>query len=430
MLGSIGKEKIEGIAPQPLKELRERYETLPDKRYAPFVEHKLADIVMITLLAVMADADEGEKIGEFARVKEGWLRGFLELKQGIPSHDTIQRVMAQIDGTVLYSLTINFLRVKIESLSFIAWKLRLKVEGGKDEGAKAPHIVAFDGKESRGSKRAKTDRDAVPGMQTVSAYSTEYGLCLGEAVIEEKTNEIPTIQAMLDAISVEGCIATWDALNTQKETVKKVIQKKGDYVGALKGNQHAFYEDVKSYFEDSQTEKELRAKPECYLKTVDKEQSGIATREYYLTDDIWWLEPRKQWAGLKAIGYVRRTLVKNSGETSVEPRCFISSVTDITNFSQAVRLHWGVENKIHCPLDYTFLDDQHTTMEKHGAQNLQTMKRTALAILGLVQTFYSGISIRKIRYILSLDFDKQIEQVFRLLNVDALHALLLPKPSD
>jgi predicted transposase YbfD/YdcC len=430
MLGSIKKEKIEGIPPQPLKELRELYETLPDKRYAPFVEHKLADIVMITLLAVMADADEWEKIGEFARIKEGWLRGFLELKQGIPSHDTIQRVMSQINGSALYSLTINFLIIKIESLSKTAWTLRLNAEGGKDEGVEEPHIVAFDGKESRGSKRAKTDRDAVSGMQTVSAYSTEYGLCLGEAVIEEKTNEIPTIQAMLEDINVEGCIATWDALNTQKETVKKVINGNGDYVGTLKGNQHAFYKDVKSYFEDSQTERELLAKKGCYLKTTEKEQSGITTREYYLSEDIWWLEGREEWKGLKAIGYVRRKLEKNSGETRVESRCFISSVTDINNFSKAVRLHWGVENKIHCPLDYTFLDDQNTTLEKHGAQNLQTMKRTALAILGLVQTFYRGISIRKIRYMLSLDFDRQIERVFSLLNADALRSLLLPKPSD
>jgi hypothetical protein len=226
---------IENIGIEPLKELREQFETLEDARYQPFVEHRLSDIVMITLIAVMSEADEWVEIGMFAKAKEAWLRTFLPLPNGIPSHDTIQRVKSRIDGAVLYSLSIQFLIVRMESLAETAWMVRLRVEGGADEGEGGPRVVAFDGKTSRGSKRNKTDRDAVKAIHTVSAYSTDYGLSLAEAVVNEKTNEIPTVRDMLDAANVEGCVVTWDALNTQKETVKKVIEKRGDYVGALKG---------------------------------------------------------------------------------------------------------------------------------------------------------------------------------------------------
>jgi predicted transposase YbfD/YdcC len=429
MLRVVSRADIENISIEPMVEMRGQFALIPDKRFQPYVEYQLADIVMITLLAVMSGANEWVEIGIFARAKEGWLRSFLSLPDKVPSHDTIQRVVSVIDSRYLYSLTLNFLIVRIEILSDTAWALRLKADGGKDEGEEGPRIVAFDGKESIGSKRKKTDRDAVKAMQTVSAYSTDYGLCLSEAVIEEKTNEIPTVQTLLEVTAVKGCIVTWDALNTQKDTVAKVIKKGGDYVGALKGNQESLYLDVKEYFEDAELCLRLEKKEGCYLKTSEKEQSGIAAREYYLTEDIKWLAGRKAWAGLKAIGCVRRTLEKFSKETKVETRYFISSVTDIKDFAKAVRGHWGIENKIHCPLDYTFRDDQNTTMAKNGAQNLQTMKRVALAILGMAQTFFK-MSIKNIRHNLGWDFEKQIEEVFKLLNAEALEALLLPKPGN
>jgi predicted transposase YbfD/YdcC len=219
--------------------------------------------------------------------------------------------------------------------------------------------------------------------------------------VEGKTNEIPAVRDLLDITEVKGCVVTWDALNTQKETVAQVVRKGGDYVGALKGNQLGFYEDVTFYF-DERTLKELKNDVKRYTRTVDKEQSGVAVREYYLTDDISWLSGKKDWAGLAGIGCARRTLEKLNGEVTVDTRYFITSITDVNIFAKSVRGHWGVENKIHWQLDFTFKDDQNTTTEKHGARNLQTMKRVALAILSLVQSFYDNRSLKRIRYILSL----------------------------
>ncbi|MDR0908483.1 MAG: ISAs1 family transposase, partial [Spirochaetaceae bacterium] len=139
-------------------------------------------------------------------------------------------------------------------------------------------------------------------------------------------------------------------------------------------------------------------------------------------------ERRKQWAGLKRIGCAKRTLTKKTGEVKIETRYFITSVTLADDFVKSVRGHWGIENNIHWALDYTFHDDHNTTMAKHGAQNLQTMKRVSLAILGMVQTFFGGISIKNIRYSLALDFNSGIETIFKLLNADSLHQLLLPRP--
>jgi predicted transposase YbfD/YdcC len=426
LMAEHGATCIEQIDIESLRDLREVFESLEDKRFEPYVEHLLSDIVMITLIGVLANADEWSEIAAFARAKAEWLKSFLTLPNGIPSHDTIQRVMSMIDGSMLYSLSIQFLVERIDGLAETG--RMLKGGRGAETGGGLPEIVAIDGKTSRGSKRKKADRDAAAAMHTVSAFSTERGLGLSEVVVEEKSNEIPAVKDLLDITNIRGCIVTWDAMNTQKETVRAVIAKKGDYVGALKGNQQSFYEDVALYF-DKRTLGALEGSAQTYLKTVDKEQSGIGIREYYLTQDIQWLFHQDEWAGLKSIGCVRRTLEKFNGERIVEVRYFIASITDIEYFAKAVRGHWQVENKLHWHLDYTFGDDRNTTMRKHGAQNLQTMKRVALAILSLVQTAFDDRSLKGIRFILALSFERHIETIFKLLNAQAIRNLLLPHSS-
>ena len=165
MMGEAGFIIIEQVGIDPLRELREELEGIEDKRFEPYVEHLLVDIVMITLLAVMARANEWSEIAEFARIKAGWLRRFLALPHGIPSHDTIQRVMSMIDGSILYGLCIQFLIRRLDILAATARERRMVEDAGAPE---APKVIAIDGKTSRGSKRNKTDRDAVRAMHTVS----------------------------------------------------------------------------------------------------------------------------------------------------------------------------------------------------------------------------------------------------------------------
>ncbi|MDR0761313.1 MAG: ISAs1 family transposase, partial [Treponema sp.] len=178
---------------------------------------------MITLIGVLANADEWTQIAAFTAAKAEWLKSFLPLPNGIPSHGTIQRVMSMIDGSVLYSLSIQFLVERIDRLAGTG--RRLKDARGEDTGGGLPEIVAVDGKTSRGSNQNKADRDAATAMHRVSAFSTERGLGLSEVVVAEKSNEIPAVRDLLDITNIRGCIVTWDALNTQKETVRTVIAK-------------------------------------------------------------------------------------------------------------------------------------------------------------------------------------------------------------
>lgn len=399
-----------------VQELRERLGIITDTRHESYIKHKLLDIIMITLLAVLANANEWLEIEHFGKTKEIWLKGFLELPNGIPSDDTFRIVISSLNSNYIYNIIIEFLMIKMDEI--------IKTINGYSENTEK-EILSIDGKTSCGSKRNKTDKKAVKALHTLNVYSSEYGFCTGQVFVEEKRNEIPAMIDLLKIIDIKGSILTWDALNTQKDTVAEVIKKKGDYVGALKGNQHNFYQDVKDYFTEDVINV-LKNIPSKYGKTKDKEHSGIVTREYFLTDDIEWLYNREKWAGLKAIGLEKKTLEKKDGETIQEERLFIASFMDIVDFSRAVREHWGVENGLHWHLDFTFKDDKNTTMAKTGAKNLQIFKKVALALLKLVQTLYN-CSLKLIRYKLSLNFDKEIEKIFKMLNTQDLKKMILAK---
>ena len=190
-------------------------------------------------------------------------------------------------------------------------------------------------------------------------------------------------------------------------------------LSSAKGN---LFNDVKDYFDDEQL-KVLEKNSESYLLTREKQHSAIVTREYFLTSDIKWISSKKEWKGLKAIGFEKKTIEKMNGTSTNENRYFICSIDDISIFSRAVRQHWGVENCLHWHLDFTFKDDKNTTMNKNGAKNLQIIKKIVLSILRIVQTFYK-VSLKMIRYRLSLDFDNEIKTIFKLLNYHELETAL------
>lgn len=392
-----------------LKELREKLGIITDKRHESYIKHNLLDIIMITLLAVLANANEWIEIEAFAKSKESWLKNFLELPNGTPSDDTIRIVISNLDSNYVYNLVLNFLINKMDGILQTF---------NKDCENSSKEILSVDGKTSCGSKREETYKQGQKALHTLNIYSSEYGFCMGQVFVDEKSNEIPAMINLLKIINIKGAILTWDALNTQKDTVAEVIRKKGDYVGALKGNQHNFYKDVKDYF-DEEIIKDLRKEPKKYKRTVEKQQSAIITREYFLTDDVNWLYNREKWSGLKAIGMEKKLIKKKNGKVLEEERFFIVSFMDIENFARAVREHWGVENGLHWHLDFTFKDDKNTTMAKTGAKNLQIIKKIALALLKLVQTLYN-CSLKLIRYNLSLSFEKEIEKIFKMLNTQDL----------
>ena len=180
---------------------------------------------------------------------------------------------------------------------------------------------------------------------------------------------------MLGKMDLKGKIVTWDALNTQKETVEAVIRGKGDYVAALKGNHPLFYKEVQEYFSE-ETLEGLEKTPGHYKKTVEKEHGCVVTRKYYQTDETRWYEDKKKWKEPATFGMVKKKLEKPDGKTVEERRYYISSLpVDAGLFSKAAGGHWGVENQLHWHLDFTFRDDYNTTAEKTCAKNMQMLKK-------------------------------------------------------
>lgn len=376
-----------------------------DTRYNPNVKHKMEDIILITLFAVLAKCNEWTEIESFAKKKEEWLRKYLELPNGIPSHDTIQRVISILEPQSLYTDTINYL---IEKIYLITSKTKEK------------DILSMDGKTSNGSKRSTGINEKEKVVNTMSVYSNNYGMSLIQDYIEEKSNEIPMGPKLLEKLNLKDCVVTADVLNTQVDTIKAILKGKADYVLPVKENQKLTYEEIKEYFGDKEFLEKV--KKENYKQIKEKAHNGIVTREYYLTNDIKWMNKKEKWTGLKSIGLARNIIERND-KTVIEDRYYIVSFEgNIELFSKSVRSEWGVENNLHAPLDIVFKEDANKTLEKNGAKNLGIIRRIALAILKFVQTYYKK-SLNLIRTDLSFDFENEIENIFKLLDVESLKQL-------
>lgn len=368
-------------------ELIEWMECIEDKRQAKKVLHKLQDIIVIVLFATLANVDGWEEMEYFAQYQEEYLKKYIELKNGIPSHDTIQRVFGMISPEILQQL-------------YRKWQELLN----RDEGEKLKKIVCIDGKTMCGNKRKESRPSHV-----VSAWCREDGFCLGQRAVEEKSNEITAIPELLDKIQVKGQVVTIDAMGTQTAIAEKIRKKRADYVLALKGNQGNLHEDVKLYLQDSEVKQALRTSGQ-YKRTVEKARSQIEIREYYQTENISWLTCKREWKGLKSVGMEEKT-IRKGGLEKKEYRFFISSLQeDIELFSRAVRGHWSVES-MHWHLDVTFREDANQTLDRQAAQNLNIIRKWCLSILKVIELFRPNLSMKKKRFIISMNPPEFLDQL-------------------
>ena len=362
-----------------------------DSRQQSKVRHRLKDIIVIVLFAMLANADDWVEIGIFASYHEEYLRKYIDLENGAPSHDTIQRAMALVSPGIMQQIIAK-------------WQEILNSE----EGGKLRKIIAIDGKTMRGN----TQKGSKPS-HIVSAWCDEDGFCLGQVAVEEKSNEITAIPELLDKINVKGQVVTIDAMGTQTEIAAKIRQKRADYVLALKGNQSSLHDDVKVYFEDKKFCEEAK-KLGNYKRTSEKAHGQLEVREYYQTEDVKWLLQRSKWRGLKSIGMERKTITRQDGTVSAENRYFISSLPcDIALFSQAIRKHWSVE-VMHWHLDVTFREDANQTIDKFSAQNMNIIRKFCLSILKIVEIFKPKLSMKKKRFVIAQDAEKFLDVVINI----------------
>ena len=352
--------------------IEEHFKIIEDKRRNTKNKlHNLIDIIIITVCAVISGANDWIAVEIFAKEKESWLKTFLELPNGIPSHDTFTRVF-------------RFIEPEQFRKCFISW-MESVVELKKGE------IIAIDGKTLRRSHDKSCGKEAI---HIISAFATENDVVCGQIKTKEKSNEITAIPKLLELLVIEGCIVTIDAMGCQKEIAEKIIDSKADYVLALKGNQKNFYEDVKLFLDDMLSEKSLDISYN-HFKTIDKDHGRIEKRNYYVTDNIDWLNAKSEWKNLKSIGVAISEVIIGDNKT-LEKRYYISSLeSDAKKFGNAVRKHWNVES-FHWILDVNFREDYSRARKDYEAENMAVARHMAINLLKRDKT--SNLSIDKKRY--------------------------------
>jgi predicted transposase YbfD/YdcC len=368
-----------------LERLIEELEEIEDLREPWKVKHNIGDTIAITLFATLAKCDDLKDVYYWAKASKEILQNYLELPNGIPGYDTMRRTLALIEPSVLN----NFLQ-----------KWNELVEKGEKE--KLRKILAIDGKTQRGN--ATEDQKA---NHIVSAID-EDRICLGQEVVKEKSNEITAIPKLLDKLNIKNHIVTIDAMGAQIKIVEKIIDKKGDYCISLKGNQGNLLDNVSLYFADPDFQK----KSSYHASKLEKARGGIEKREYWITTDISWLEQKNQWKGLRSIGMTRNTITKE-GKTTVEERFFISSLSDeAKTFAKAVRGHWTIES-YHWHLDVTFREDSCKIIDKRAAENLNILRKFAMAILKKFE-YSKKISMKTKRLLFTLNPIKMLDEIFKI----------------
>jgi len=332
---------------------------MKDPRQQHKVIHLLDEVLFITVLAVIAGADDFNEIAGYADQKQSWLRTFLQLPGGIPSHDTFNRVFCMIDPR-------QFSRCFIEWVQDI--RSALPALPGDDD------VICLDGKTVCNSGDKTTHKKAI---HMVSALATKYGLVLGQRKCYEKSNEITAIPALLKLLLVKGSIITIDAMGCQKKIVKTIRGKQADYILAVKGNQGNLYQEIKDLFEKV---KEPTFASYIHQRDIqlDKDHGRIENRECTTIENLDWLYEIHRWEGVKSISKITATVFRGGKET-VEERYYISSLPgNAALINRAVRKHWHIENKLHWILDVLFKEDYCRVRTGNGAENLTTIRKIAL----------------------------------------------------
>lgn len=334
---------------------------ITDQRQKAKIRHNLIDILFIAVVGTLANCDNWVAIEDFANDRSTFFKKYLTLPYGIPSHDTMQRVFEWIDPKEFQN-------------TFMKWI-------GEISASLKGSIIAIDGKTVCGARDVHEEKSSI---HIVSAWASKYRIVIGQIKTDEKSNEITAIPELLKLLDISGCIVTTDAMGCQKEIVKAIVDKKSDYVLAIKGNQKLFYDEVKQYLDDA-LKTGFKDIPYSYTKSFDKGHGRKEVREYYVTEDINWLSTKQQWKNLRSIGVAIRKS-EEKGKITVEKRYYISSLpADAVKFSNAVRKHWGIES-MHWVLDVVFDEDSNRTRKEHGPENLSLLRKFALNILRNIET--------------------------------------------
>jgi predicted transposase YbfD/YdcC len=361
--------------------IHEHFAALTDPRSDHGKQHSLLDIITIALCGVICGAESWTEIEQFGNAKLPWLRTFLDLPNGIPSHDTFGRVFAALDPAQFQHC-------------FLGW---VQAVVAQTDGQVMPgQVVAVDGKTLRRSHDRANGKAAI---HLVSAWATHNRLVLGQVTVNDKANEITALPDLIQRLALQGCIVTIDAMGCQTAIAQTIIAQGADYVLALKGNQPALEQAVQVMFAEAQATG-FQGLAHDQHTTVEKGHGRIETRRCWTIrepEHIAYLNEQGRWAGLRSIGMVEAE--RTIGEaTSRETRYFISSLAgDAWQVGQAVRAHWGIENGLHWVLDIAFREDECRVRQGEAAQNFAVLRQVALNLLREERTTKLGVKAKRLK---------------------------------
>jgi predicted transposase YbfD/YdcC len=365
------------VSTPPVTTIHQHFALLRDPRRDRTRHHQLLDILTIALCAVICGADGWVEIEAFGQAKLPWLRTFLDLPHGIPSHDTFGRVFAALDPIQFQQ---GFLRWVQASLS--------RVGGLQGQ-------VALDGKTLRRSHDRTNGKAAI---QLVSAWSVANRLVLGQVQVDAQSNEITALPVLIKLLDLRGCLVTIDAAGCQRETVAAIVEQGGDYVLALKGNQGTLHQEVADLFALAQ-QTAFRGIAHTTYATVEKGHGRIEERRWWTIDDpeqVAYLNATGAWRKLASVTMVEAE--RTMGATvSRETRYYIASVTGATTVGEAARAQWQIENQLHWVLDIAFREDESRLRQGHSAANFAVVRHLALNLIRGEQTAKMGVKAKRLK---------------------------------
>jgi predicted transposase YbfD/YdcC len=363
----------------PPTSISEHFAELTDPRRDHLKEHRLLDIVTITLCAVICGADDWVNVAMFGRAKEAWLRTFLALPGGIPSHDTFGRVFARLDPEELRRC-------------FLTWVAAVV-------GAPSEQVVAVDGKTLRGSHDRRRGTSA---LHLVSAWATASDLVLAQVAVDTKSNEITAIPALLRLLSLEGATVTIDAMGCQTAIAAQIVDQGANYVLTLKDNQPTLHERVRQTFADADaaTGKTLRLADLVPHDVTELDHDRLERRRCRVIGDpayLAYIDPDRRWANLTSVVCITSTR-RVGTTTTTEDRHYISSLPpDAAQLAHTIRSHWGIENRLHWVLDVTFHEDASTVRLGHAPENLASIRHLALNLIRQERSSKGSIATKRFR---------------------------------
>ena len=360
------------IGDQQTVNLLRFFDELPDPRSEVNRLHLLGDVIVTAICAVVAGADGPTAIAKWAELNETWLKKHLKLPNGTPGKDTFRRVLSSLNPIVFQQCFGQWL----ESLR-VAGDGESKDGESKDDAMRKMRHVAIDGKTLR---RSHDKKNGLGPLHVVSAWASDCGIALGQTATDEKSNEITAIPELLKIIDVEDAVVTIDAAGCQKNIARQIVEGKGDYVLALKGNHEKLFDEVQLLL-GCHMRDDFAGCPVSRHVEVEQGHGRLEARQYYQITAPSHLHGRSQWKGLKTIGVAIRTYEEN-GVEKTDARYYLSSLRrNGERFAAAVRRHWSVENTLHWSLDMTYREDESRVRDRRFAENLAWLRRMTLSLI-------------------------------------------------